>query len=170
LIGARSIVLSVFEGSWNAIAKTEGRTLKELKSIATVRSVGASTRIEGSKLTDEEVDHLLQFLNIQKLTERDTQEVVGYFEVLELITSSPAAIMITENSIKDLHNRILKFSEKDEWHREDYKQHPNHVEATLPDGSKQIIFQTTPPGFPTDDAMRSLLEWYHSNAPGSSFD
>jgi Fic family protein len=155
--------LERFEGSWNAIAKTEGRTLKELKSIATVRSVGASTRIEGSKLTDEEVDHLLQFLNIQKLTERDTQEVVGYFEVLELITSSSADIMITENSIKDLHNRILKFSEKDEWHRGDYKQHPNHVEATLPDGSKQIIFQTTPPGFPTDDAMRSLLEWYHSN-------
>jgi Fic family protein len=83
--------------------------------------------------------------------------------VLELITSSFVDIMITENGIKDLHNRLLKFSEKDEWHRGNYKQHANHVEASLPDGSKQIIFQTTSPGFPTTDAMSSLLEWYHSD-------
>jgi hypothetical protein len=42
-----------FDARWASIEKREGSTLKQLKSIATVKSVGASTRIEGSKMTDE---------------------------------------------------------------------------------------------------------------------
>ena len=54
-----------FGGSWSVIEKREGyRTLKELKSIATVDSVGASTRIEGSKMTNDEVRALI-FDNIK---------------------------------------------------------------------------------------------------------
>jgi len=77
-----------FDASWQAIERKEGQSLKELKSIATVRSVGASTRIEGSKLSDMEVDVLLKNMEISKLEERDQQEVVGYFEVLDLIDES----------------------------------------------------------------------------------
>ncbi len=157
-------LITRFEGTWDSVSKAEGRSLRELKSMATVRSVGASTRIEGSSLSDDEVDHILRSLNIQKLTDRDTQEVAGYYDVLELITSSYPDIEITENSIKDLHNRLLKYSEKDGWHRGNYKQHPNQVEATLPDGSKQIIFQTTAPGHATNDAMLNLFQWYHEDS------
>ncbi len=152
-----------FDASWTSIEKREGQSLKQLKIIATVRSVGASTRIEGSKMSNEEVKALLDNLEITKIEERDAQEVVGYFDVLELITENHKDIHITESSIKNLHNLLLKHSEKDKWHKGDYKQHSNAVEATLPDGTKQIIFQTTNVGFETEDAMRNLISWYKTD-------
>lgn len=152
-----------FGGSWIAIEKREGQSLKQLKSIATVRSVGSSTRIEGSKMTDAEVEVLLNNLSISKLEERDQQEVVGYFETLDIIAESYKNIDITENNIKMLHNVLMKHSEKDHWHRGDYKQHSNVVEATNPDGSKYVIFKTSDPGFATEDAMRQLVHWYNND-------
>jgi len=152
-----------FDAEWTTIEKKEGRSLKQLKSVATVRSVGASTRIEGSKMSDEEVDILLKDLKIKKLVDRDSQEVAGYFDVLDTISESYENISITESAIKNLHNQLLKHSEKDAWHKGDYKQHSNSVEATLPDGNKHIVFQTTPPGIETEEAMRSLIEWYNSD-------
>jgi Fic family protein len=156
-------VLDRFDGSWAAIEKREGQSLKQLKSIATVRSVGASTRIEGSSMTDDEVKVLLDKLSISKLEDRDSQEVAGYFAALDLISTSHRDMEVTEGTIKNLHNILLKHSKKDEWHRGNYKQHSNAVEATRPDGSKQIIFQTTAPGLTTEEAMRALLEWWHSD-------
>lgn len=151
-----------FDANWTAIERKEGQSLKELKSIATVRSVGASNRIEGNRMSDEEVDVLLQEIDITKLTDRDSQEVVGYFEVLDLISESYPSISITESHIKSLHNSLLKYSTKDEWHKGNYKQHSNSVEASFPDGTRQIIFQTTEAGLATEDAMRTLLNWYNS--------
>lgn len=153
-----------FGGEWKAIAKREGvQTLKELRSIATVQSTGASTRIEGSKMTNDEVKHLIENLTIEKLEERDKQEVKGYFNVLNIIIDAFSDIDISENSIKNLHNQLLKFSDKDQWHKGDYKQNSNSVERTNPDGSKTIIFETTPPGIETENAMRDLIEWYNSD-------
>ena len=152
-----------FDASWTSIEKREGQSLKQLKNIATVRSVGASTRIEGSKMSNEEVKALLDNLEITKIEERDAQEVVGYFDVLELISENYTDIEITESNIKNLHTLLLKHSEKDKWHKGNYKQHSNAVEATLPDGTKQIIFQTTNVGFETEDAMRSLVNWYKTD-------
>lgn len=153
-----------FDASWTSIEKKEAQSLKQLKSIATVRSVGASTRIEGSKMSDQEVETLLKEIDITKIVDRDSQEVVGYFEALNLISESYEEISITENSLKNLHNILLKHSKKDSWHKGDYKQHSNAVEAKLPDGTRQIIFQTTEAGYPTQDAMRFLIDWYiHDN-------
>ena len=152
-----------FDASWSSIEKREKQSLKQLKNIATVRSVGASTRIEGSKMSNEEVKALLDNLEITKIEDRDSQEVVGYFEVLELISENFKEIEITESNIKNLHNFLLKHSEKDQWHKGNYKQHSNAVEATLPDGSKQIIFQTTNAGYKTEDAMQNLINWYNSD-------
>jgi Fic family protein len=149
-----------FDASWTTIEKREGQTLKQLKSIATVRSVGASTRIEGSKMTDDEVEVLINNLDVSKLEERDQQEVAGYFETLELIAESFRDIDITENNLKHLHNTLMKHSEKDAWHKGNYKQHSNVVEAENPDGSKYVIFKTTDPGFATEDAMAKLITWY----------
>ncbi len=136
----------------------EGQSLKQLKSIATVRSVAASTRIEGSMMSDEEVNNLLNNIDITKLTDRDSQEVVGYFETLDIISESYSDIEILENSIKNLHKILMRHSAKDKWHKGDYKQVSNAVEATYLDGSKHIVFQTTEAGLPTQDAMRLLVD------------
>lgn len=149
-----------FDAYWGSTEKREGMSLKQLRSIATVRSVGASTRIEGSKMNDEEVDLLLQQLDKSKLEERDKQEVAGYYEVLELIITEFDQINISESSIKELHSRLLQQSDKDGWHKGEYKQLSNSVEATLPDGTKQLVFHTTPPGIETEDHMRALFSWY----------
>ena len=151
-----------FDAHWTAIERREGRSLKELKSIATVRSVGASNRIEGNKMSDEEVDILLQKMDITKLTDRDSQEVVGYFDVLDLISESHEDISVTESHIKSLHNILMKYSTKDEWHKGNYKTHNNSVETSFPDGTRQIIFQTTEAGYATEDAVRKLAHWYNS--------
>lgn len=154
-------VIDRFDSQWTSIERREGLSLKQLKSIATVRSVGASNRIEGNRMTNEEIDVLLKNIDITKLTDRDSQEVVGYFDVLDLISESYENISITENNIKSLHNSLMKYSEKDEWHKGDYKQHTNAVEATFVDGTQQIIFQTTEAGFATEDAIRRLIGWYN---------
>ena len=151
-----------FDANWTAIERKEGQILKELKSIATVRSVGASNRIEGNNMSDEEVDVLLQKIDITKLTDRDSQEVVGYFDVLDLISESYENINLTESQIKSLHNSLMKYSVKDEWHKGNYKVHSNAVEASFPDGTRQIIFQTTEAGLATENAIRQLLNWYNS--------
>ncbi len=153
-----------FDASWSSIEKREGQSLRQLKLIATVRSVGASTRIEGSRMSNEEVEALLSGIDITKLADRDSQEVVGYFEALDIISEASEDIQISESSLKNLHNILLKYSKKDEWHKGDYKQHSNVVEASFPDGTRQIIFNTTEPGFPTQDAMRSLIEWYTNDS------
>lgn len=152
-----------FDATWASIEKKEGQSLKQLKLFATVRSVGASTRIEGSKMSDVEVEALLKDIDITKIKDRDSQEVLGYFETLDLLSESYRDIDITEGSLKNLHNFLLKHSKKDEWHKGDYKQHSNVVEATLPDGTRHTVFQTTDVGYPTEDAMRKLLDWYNQD-------
>jgi Fic family protein len=152
-----------FDASWATIEKREGQTLKQLKSIATVRSVGASTRIEGSKMTDDEVEVLIKNLAISKLEERDQQEVAGYFETMELVAESFRDIEITESNLKHLHNTLMKHSEKDSWHKGNYKQHSNVVEAVNADGSKHVVFKTTEPGIATEEAMGNLIAWYKSD-------
>ncbi len=152
-----------FGGSWTAIEKRERQSLKHLKSIAMVRSVGASTRIEGSKMTDDEVETLIKNLEVSKLEERDAQEVAGYYETLDIISESFRDIDVSENNLKMLHNILMKHSERDAWHRGNYKQHSNLVEATNPDGTKYVIFRTTDPGFATEDAMRQLVQWYNAD-------
>jgi len=149
-----------FDASWASIERLEAKNLRQLRHIATIQSVGASTRIEGSRMSDEDIAKLLDNIGISKIEDRDSQEVVGYFNMLDTIVDSFDAIVISEANIKNLHNQLLKYSSKDSWHKGDYKQHINAVEASFPDGSKKIIFRTTDPGVATEDAMRRLIDWY----------
>ena len=114
-------------------------------------------------MTNDEVERLIKNLAVAKLEERDAQEVAGYYETLDIISESFRDIDITENNLKMLHNILMKHSEKDAWHRGNYKQHSNVVEATQADGSKQVIFRTADPGFATEDAMRQLIGWYNGD-------
>jgi Fic family protein len=155
--------LDRFDAQWQAIERREKATLKELKSIATVRSVGASTRIEGSRLSDQEVAILIENLDINKLSERDQQEVAGYYETLSLIGESHHDIPVTESSLKQLHNFLMKYNSKDSYHKGNYKINTNCVERTEVDGTKTTIFETTPPGWATQDAMEQLITWYNND-------
>lgn len=147
-----------FKGKWNVAEKLENRYLKELRKIATIESIGSSTRIEGSRLSDLEIQELLKDIKISKLKTRDEQEVIGYYEVLELIYENYADIKLSENYIKQLHQILLKFSKKDERHRGAYKSLSNNVVAKYPSGEEKIIFATTPPALVAGE-MLELIEW-----------
>ncbi|MCB9234900.1 MAG: Fic family protein [Bacteroidia bacterium] len=147
-----------FKGKWNIVEKRENIYLKELRKIATIESIGSSTRIEGAQLTNDEIRELLQNMEITKLKTRDQQEVVGYYEVLEIIYESYPDIQITRNYIQQLHQRLLKYSIKDERHRGNYKNLSNKVLANYPDGSQKVIFRTTDPHL-VDPEMTDLIDW-----------
>jgi Fic family protein len=127
--------------------------------VATIESVGSSTRIEGVKLTNAEIEALLRGVKTYSFRSRDEQEVGGYAEVMETIFSSYKEIPISENHMKQLHGILLKYSTKDERHRGDYKKFPNHVEGFAADGKSQgVIFHTAAP-FDTPNLMQDLVEW-----------
>lgn len=147
-----------FKGKWNIAEKLENRYLKELRKIATIESIGSSTRIEGATLSDKEVQELLKDIKITKLKSRDEQEVVGYYEVLELIYENYENIPLTESYIKQFHQLLLKYSNKDERHRGRYKHLSNKVVANYPNGEQKTIFATTEPAL-VEREMRELIEW-----------
>ena len=62
-----------FDSEWAVIERREVQSLKPLKTIASIRSAGASNRIEGNRMTDGEIDVLLKNMDITKLTDRDSQ-------------------------------------------------------------------------------------------------
>lgn len=148
-----------FKGAWRALGTLAPERLKALRHIATIESIGSSTRIEGSKLTDREVERLLANLEIKHFASRDEQEVAGYAEVMETVFQSWANIPITENYIKQLHRDLLRYSDKDERHRGEYKTLRNDVGAFDADGKMiGIVFETASP-FDTPRRMRELVVW-----------
>jgi Fic family protein len=147
-----------FKGSWKAIEDHQSKYLKELRKIATIESIGSSTRIEGATLTDDEVERLLKSVKITKMQSRDEQEVVGYYEALEVIFENYAEIELEERYIHQLHGILLKYSQKDQTHKGRYKNLSNQVVANYPDGTQQVIFRTTEP-FLTPAEMQGLIEW-----------
>ncbi len=147
-----------FKGKWNIVESKENIFLKELRKIATIESIGSSTRIEGSQLTNEEIKQLLENVKITELKSRDEQEVVGYFDVLEIIYENYENIIISKNYIQQLHQNLLKYSTKDDRHRGVYKNLSNKVVANYPDGIQRVIFNTTEPHL-VESEMNYLIEW-----------
>jgi len=147
-----------FKGKWNIVEQKENVYLKELRKIATIESIGSSTRIEGAQLTNEEIKELLDNVEITKLKTRDQQEVVGYYDVLEIIYESFIDISISKNYIQQLHQRLLKYSTKDDRHRGNYKNLSNKVVANYPDGTQKVIFNTTEPHL-VENEMTALIDW-----------
>jgi Fic family protein len=148
-----------FKGAWRALGGLAPDRLSALRRVATIESIGSSTRIEGSKLTDREVEKLLSNLEIKSFASRDEQEVAGYAEVMELVFRSWEDLAVTENHIRQLHRDLLAHSQKDEWHRGAYKTSPNNVVA-FDDSGRQIgiVFKTATP-FDTPRLMAELTEW-----------
>jgi Fic family protein len=148
-----------FKGAWRALGTLAPERLSALRRVATIESIGSSTRIEGSKLSDREVEQLLSNLEIKSFSTRDEQEVAGYAELMEQVFSSWRDIPFTENHIKQLHQTLLRYSEKDAWHRGNYKTSSNSVAAFDENGVQiGIVFQTATP-FDTPRLMTELVSW-----------
>lgn len=148
-----------FKGAWRALGTLAPDRLSALRRVATIESIGSSTRIEGSKLSDREVERLLSNLAIKKFDSRDEQEVAGYAELMDLIFRAWEDIPFTENHVKQLHQILLQYSQKDEWHRGNYKTNSNSVAAFDENGQQiGIVFETATP-FDTPRLMTELLAW-----------
>ena len=151
-----------FKGAWRALGTLAPDRLSALRRVATIESIGSSTRIEGSRLSDQDVQRLLSNLDIQYFDSRDEQEVAGYADVMETVFSSWREITVTENHIRQLHRDLLRYSAKDERHRGSYKTTPNSVAAFDPSGVQiGIVFETATP-FDTPRLMSELVEWYRT--------
>jgi Fic family protein len=84
-----------FKGTWRAIGRIAPERLSSLRRVATLESIGSSTRIEGATLSNREVERLLSSLDLQSFASRDEQEVAGYAAVMETVFESADAIDLT---------------------------------------------------------------------------
>ncbi len=151
-----------FKGAWRALGALAPDRLLALRRVATIESIGSSTRIEGSKLSDREVGRLLSNLAIKQFETRDEQEVAGYAELMDLMFRAWQEIPLNENHIKQLHQILLRHSQKDERHRGHYKTGSNSVAAFDENGAQiGIVFETASP-FDTPRLMAELVAWVTS--------
>jgi Fic family protein len=150
-----------FKGAWSALGTLAPDRLSALRRVATIESIGSSTRIEGSRLSDRDVERLLSNLQIHTFTTRDEQEVAGYAEVMDLMFASWQDISLTENHIKQLHQNLLVYSDKDTHHRGHYKTSNNSVAAFDEEGNPLgVVFETATP-FDTPRLMTELVTWFN---------
>lgn len=150
-----------FKGAGRALGTLALERLVALRHIATIESIGSSTRIEGSKLNDRAVERLLANLEIKKFSTRDEQEVGGYADVMETVFRAWADIPITENHIKQLHRALLRYSAKGDRHRGEYKTLRNDVGAFDANGKMiGVVFQAATP-FDTPRRMQELVDWFN---------
>ena len=148
-----------FKGQWQALKTLSPERLQQLRKVATIESVGSSTRIEGAKLSDAQVETLLSNISSASFNTRDEQEVAGYAEAMDLVFQAYEGLHLTENHIRQLHQTLLRHSTKDDRHRGSYKTLPNHVVAKDADGREiGVVFATTTP-FDTPREMEELVQW-----------
>lgn len=147
------------KGRWVGGLNLSPQILSRLQRSVLASSTGASTRIEGSRLSDAEVESLMRGLSMQKMTDRDAQEVRGYYEVLQTVFNSYADISFSESSILHLHNQLLKYSEKDERHKGRYKNLENNVEMRDTNGVVVSVLFDTTPAYLTPKEMQELITW-----------
>ncbi len=147
------------KGQWSASVNLSPYLLGRLKRSVLITSTGASTRIEGAKLSDENVEKLMQGIAMQKFADSDLQEVRGYYELLQNVFEAWDTIKFSENTIKHFHQELLKYVEKDRLHRGKYKSRENQVEMIDEKGRRiGILFKTTP-AYLTPKYMQELAEW-----------
>ena len=148
-----------FKGAWRALGALAPERLNALRRVATIESIGSSTRIEGSRLSDREVERLLANLEIQAFASRDEQEVAGYAEVMETVFPAWPDIPVTENHIKQLHRDLLRYSEKDDWHRGDTRPLRNNVAAFDEAGNRSASSSRRPRLSTRRAGWQELIAW-----------
>ncbi|KXK34193.1 MAG: AsnC family regulatory protein [Nitrosomonas europaea] len=158
-----------FKGKWEVLKNLSPERLHQLRKVATIESIGSSTRIEGAKLTDMQVETLLSNLSSMSFKTRDEQEVAGYAEAMDIVFQAYEDMTITENHIRQLHQTLLRHSNKDERHRGEYKKIDNHVVAIDEHGKEiGVVFETATP-FDTPRKMEELVRWVNKAITENSF-
>lgn len=148
-----------FKGQWITGARLSPQLLGRLKKSVLITSAGASTRIEGSKLSDEDIEKMMSGLSIKSFSDRDVQEVKGYYELLLNIFDSWRHINFNESAIKHFHKELLKYADKDKSHMGEYKKQENSVHMINEEGASiGVVFNTTP-AYLTPKEMQELVEW-----------
>ncbi|OGJ88777.1 MAG: AsnC family transcriptional regulator [Candidatus Raymondbacteria bacterium RifOxyA12_full_50_37] len=149
-----------FKGRWESLKNMAPKQLMVLRKVATIASIGSSTRIEGSKLSDADVEAFLSRINRRSFQSRDEEEVAGYADAMNLVFGSYDDFALSENHIKQLHSVLLQYSSKDQRHKGEYKKLSNSVEAFDQTGkSMGVVFETVSP-FETPFRMQELVAWY----------
>ena len=146
------------KGQWRGGLKISPQILGRLKTSVIITSSGASTRIEGSKLSDAEVTRLLRGLKTNLPKNRDEEEVAGYADLLGRIFDNYPELKLTENNILHFHSILLGFSNKDASHRGKYKTTDNKVIIQNDAGQTSVLFEATKP-FLVKPEMDILLPW-----------
>ena len=156
-----------FKGLWQGSLRLSPQILGRLKAWVIITSTGASTRIEGAKMTDEEIAKFLRGLKAKTPKGRDEQEVAGYADLIGRIFDNWRAIKLSENWILQFHSILLNFSEKDQAHKGKYKSTPNTVVMTNKQGEQVVLFGPTLP-YLVKPEMEAVLSWVNEQFESSS--
>ena len=147
-----------FKGLWHGSLRLSPQILGRLKSSVIITSTGASTRIEGSRMSDEEVARLLRGLKSNPPKNRDEQEVAGYADLLGRIFDHYRTLKLTENNILQFHSILLQFSDKDQSHKGSYKNSDNAVVMRDENGVERVLFNPTKP-YLVRPEMEAIIAW-----------
>lgn len=157
-----------FKGLWRGVGEMNPHILKQLRASAIITSTGASTRIEGSAMSDEEVARLLRGLKSKQPQGRDEEEVAGYADLLGRILDHYPILKLTEGQILQFHEILMHFAKKDSLHKGKYKPTDNVVVVRNPDGEDVVLFRPTPP-YLVKKEMSDILSWTTEHIDGHEF-
>jgi Fic family protein len=149
------------KGLWQGSLRLSPQILGRLKRSVIITSTGASTRIEGAEMSDEEITRFLRGLKSNPPKNRDEEEVAGYADLTGRIFDHYKTFKLTEGQILQFHSILLQCSKKDTLHRGRYKAKDNIVAARDDEGKERILFRPTPP-YLVKKEMDDVLTWTHA--------
>lgn len=161
-----------FQGTFEATWFQRPALVENLKQASIITSSGASTRIEGAILSDEQVRELVEKgCRITDISSRSEREVAGYVEALNYIYDNFEKLTISEKTIRELHQLLTSKLTEDQLpskQRGAYKDIINDV-VEIDSTTGEVIrtwFKTTPPGPATQAAMTGLVSGYNELVSG----
>lgn len=169
LTGKQIIAISKierFQGAFEATKFQRPALVAKLKKSSIITSSGASTRIEGAMLADEQVKELVdKGCKITNISSRSEREVAGYVKALTYIYDNFDKLDISEKTIRELHQLLTDELTEDQLpskQRGAYKDVTNDViEKNMETGKIiKVWFKTTPPGPATQSEMSNLITEY----------
>lgn len=152
-------IIDDVKGQFKSGLRMTPQAVTSLRRSVLITSAGSSTRIEGAKLTDKEVEKIMRGMTVSKFADRDSQEVQGYLETLKNVFDHYQNLPLRESSISSLHQELLKYSTKDEIQRGRYKQKENLVGILDEKGNIATIMFETTPAYLTQKEMTELVDW-----------
>lgn len=162
---AKIAKIDELKGLWQGSVRLGPQILGRLKFWVIITSTGASTRIEGARMTDDEIARFLRGFKGKRPKSRDEQEVAGYADLIGRIFDSWKTIKLSEGWILQFHSILLTFSDKDRAHKGKYKSAPNTVVMMDERGKQVVLFDPTPP-YLVEAEMRSAIEWANRELEG----